>query len=297
MDTIDSTTLCSRPDDRASVAGRACDPVRPAPARLPTLLFVDDEENIVSALKRVLRRDGYRILTANSGARGLELLEGNDVDVIVSDQRMPNMTGVEFLRHAKDTYPETVRIVLSGSTELSSITAAINEGAIYKFLTKPWDDSLLRTQIRDAFCHKSMADENRRLTRELEATNRALAAVNAELHLTLERLRERTARDGMCLDVAREALQYVPLPIVGLSDDRVVAFVNSSAEAALSSTAPLLGAEAGDILPTALIALLDGGDGACADIDIDEVRYRVSCRHMGHQSSSRGKLLVLLPIA
>ena len=122
-----------------------------AVAATRTVLLVDDEENILSALKRLLRRDGYRILTAGGGAQGLELLASEPVDVIISDQRMPQMTGVEFLRQVKALYPETVRLVLSGYTELQSITDAINEGAIYKFLTKPWDDDQLREEIRDAF--------------------------------------------------------------------------------------------------------------------------------------------------
>jgi EAL domain-containing protein (putative c-di-GMP-specific phosphodiesterase class I)/CheY-like chemotaxis protein len=118
-----------------------------------TLLLVDDEPHILTALTRVLRRDGYRILTAPSAAAGLELLALNEVQVIVSDQRMPEMSGTEFLGRVKDMYPNTIRIVLSGYTELRSITDAINHGAIYKFLTKPWEDDLLRENIRQAFLH------------------------------------------------------------------------------------------------------------------------------------------------
>ena len=124
--------------------------------RMRTILLVDDEENILAAMRRVLRREGYRILTAGGGQEGLELLATNPVDVIISDQRMPNMSGVEFLRQAKATYPETVRIVLSGYTELQSITDAINEGAIYKFLTKPWEDELIRANIAEAFRYKEL---------------------------------------------------------------------------------------------------------------------------------------------
>ncbi len=294
MDTLDEA-LCGKPrNDASTLIGMDPSPAGRA-ARPRTLLFVDDEENIVAALKRLLRREGYRILTANSGQQGLEQLAGNDVDVIISDQRMPNMTGVEFLRRATDSYPDTVRIVLSGYTELSSITDAINEGAIYKFLTKPWDDALLRTQIQEAFRHKAIVDENRRLTFELEATNRALAAVNTELHATLERLRERSARDGMSLEVVREALQYVPLPIVGVGDDGIIAFANESAQALMSDMPPLLGADAADVLPHSLLALLHGCEGACPDIDVGGARYRASCSEMGRRSTSRGKLLVLVP--
>ncbi|MDO8369693.1 MAG: response regulator, partial [Candidatus Nitrotoga sp.] len=108
-------------------------------------------------LKRLLRHDGYNILTAMSAEQGLELLASHQVDVIISDQRMPGMSGVEFLRRVKTLHPETVRLVLSGYTDLQAVTDAINEGAIYKFLTKPWDDGILRANIEEAFRNKEMA--------------------------------------------------------------------------------------------------------------------------------------------
>lgn len=157
----------------------ASDAMLPLPStevRQRTLLVVDDEVSIVSALKRMLRREGYRIVTAHSAMEGLQKLTEFEVDVIVSDQRMPGMTGVEFLRRAKELYPDTVRMVLSGYTELQSITDAVNEGAIYRFLTKPWVDEQLRAHISEAFRHKEMADENRRLGQELQRKNDELLA-------------------------------------------------------------------------------------------------------------------------
>ncbi|MEO7433268.1 MAG: EAL domain-containing protein [Dokdonella sp.] len=115
------------------------------------LLLVDDEENILHALKRTLRRDGYEIHTANSAREGLQVLARTPIAVIVSDERMPEMTGSEFLGRVKNLYPDTLRIMLSGFTDLKVVTAAINEGAIYKFLTKPWEDEGLREEIRQAF--------------------------------------------------------------------------------------------------------------------------------------------------
>jgi diguanylate cyclase (GGDEF)-like protein/PAS domain S-box-containing protein len=116
-----------------------------------TLLLLDDEPNVLASLRRLLRRDGYRILTAGSASEAFELLAVNTVQVILSDQRMPEMSGSEFLSRVKVLYPDTIRLVLSGYTELNSITEAINQGAIYKFLTKPWDDDMLREHVRDAF--------------------------------------------------------------------------------------------------------------------------------------------------
>ncbi|MHB8474355.1 MAG: EAL domain-containing protein [Gammaproteobacteria bacterium] len=116
-----------------------------------TLLLVDDEANVLNALSRALRRSEYRILVALSGEEALDILAREDVHVIMSDQRMPGLSGTELLSKVKEMYPDTVRIVLSGYTDLGAITEAINQGAIYKFLTKPWEDEELRRQIQDAF--------------------------------------------------------------------------------------------------------------------------------------------------
>ncbi|WP_271408336.1 EAL domain-containing protein [Pseudomonas sp. Q1-7] len=122
-----------------------------------TLLLLDDEENILRALTRVLRRDGYQIFTASRAQDAFAQLAKHDIQVILSDQRMPEMNGTEFLSRVKDLYPDTIRIVLSGYTDLKSVTDAINQGAIYKFLTKPWDDDQLRAVIAQAFLHHSLA--------------------------------------------------------------------------------------------------------------------------------------------
>lgn len=116
-----------------------------------TLLCVDDEEYILSSVVREFRHEGYRVLTATSGEAGLELLAMNDVQVVMSDMRMPTMSGVEFLRRVKELYPHTIRIILSGYGDLDSVTDAINSSAIFRFLSKPWDDEHLRDNIRQAF--------------------------------------------------------------------------------------------------------------------------------------------------
>lgn len=121
------------------------------PHGLPTLLLVDDEPNIISALSRLFRREGYDILSATSPSEGFELLAKNTVQVVLCDQRMPEMSGSEFLGKVRQLYPETVRLVLTGYTDIDAVTEAINKGAVFKFLTKPWDDDELREQVRAAF--------------------------------------------------------------------------------------------------------------------------------------------------
>lgn len=143
-----------------------------------TLLLVDDEENILLSLTRLLRHEGYTILSADSGRQGLSLLKKHSVDVILSDQKMPEMTGVEFLSKAKILYPDTIRIILSGYTDLESILNAINKGEIFKYVTKPWDNDLLVKSITEAFEQYELKQENKRLTDELKLTNSALEEAN-----------------------------------------------------------------------------------------------------------------------
>lgn len=259
------------------------------PLRQRTLLLVDDEESIVASLKRLLRRSGYRIVTAFSAAEGLLRLAEVDVDVIVSDQRMPGMTGVEFLRRAKALYPDTVRIVLSGYTELQSITDAINEGAIYKFLTKPWEDDLLRANIDEAFRQKELSDENRRLDREVRAANLELADVNRRLERALATQREQVTLAQRQGSGAREALFSVPVPLIGLDEDDMIAFVNAACTRLMPHLAALLGSD----VPDPLRRLLDLADGQALDLDLEGTVYRCVCQSMPGMTGARGRLIAL----
>ncbi len=116
-----------------------------------TLLLVDDEPSVLTALKRVLRRQSYRVLTAASGEEALELLANHEVAVILTDQRMSGMSGIELLARVRTMHPRIIRMILSGYTGVDSLTEAINRGEIFKFLTKPWEEGDLMAAIRDAF--------------------------------------------------------------------------------------------------------------------------------------------------
>ena len=136
-----------------------------SPESKRTLLVLDDEANIRRALVRLLRRDGYQIFDVATAAEAFDVLASNDVQVVLSDQRMPGLSGSEFLGQVKQMYPDTVRMMLSGYTDLAAVTGAINRGAIYKFLTKPWDDEDLRTQVLDAFRRYEAPSQGERLQR------------------------------------------------------------------------------------------------------------------------------------
>jgi CheY-like chemotaxis protein len=116
-----------------------------------TLLIVDDEPLVLAAIERALSDNGYRILSTTNASQGFELLATNQVGVVLCDQRMPGMSGLEFLSRVKDLYPQTIRIALSGFADTEMVTGAINQGDIYKFITKPIDYQLLRQDIVNSF--------------------------------------------------------------------------------------------------------------------------------------------------
>lgn len=118
-----------------------------------TVLLVDDEVNILSSLQRLLRRKGYNIVTAESGHEGLEQMARYDIGVVIADLLMPNMGGDEFLAKVRELYPATIRIMLSGYTDLDAVTSAVNTSELYKFIKKPWSDDELLETLSEAFRH------------------------------------------------------------------------------------------------------------------------------------------------
>lgn len=264
-----------------------------------TLLLVDDEENITSALVRLLRRDGYRILRANSGKEGLELLAQNEVGVIVSDQRMPEMTGVEFLSKAKELYPDTVRIVLSGYTELNSVTEAINRGAVYKFLTKPWEDELLRANVEEAFSRYEMKMENVRLNKEIQKANEELLRANQGLEQRVEGGRIEIAHNLKLLLVSQEVLENLPVAVIGIGDDGMIAVANQMAHQLFGGGLPLLGEMANEAIPAELLNFIAAGESTNREgkkLCLTDGR-EFYCRYntMGDISTSKGVILTCTP--
>ena len=137
--------------------------IDPSSQKQFTLLFVDDEENVLSALKRIFMEENYTILTATSAAKALEILAAQPVQLVISDHRMPGMTGAEMLKRIKETWPETIRIMLTGYADVNSIMGAVKDGAVYKFITKPWNDEDLRLTVSLALQQYVLIQENRQL--------------------------------------------------------------------------------------------------------------------------------------
>lgn len=259
-----------------------------------TLLLLDDEEHILAALRRVLRRAGYNILSTTDPRKAFELLAQHRVGVIVSDQRMPQMSGTEFLREVKNLYPDTMRIMLSGYTELQSVTDAINEGAICRFLTKPWEEENLLKAIRDAFEQRELVDDNRRLYRQVHEANARLREANEILTGLLAEKASRIARDETMIGVAQEAFRLIPLPTLGIDDAGMIVLASWTASQTIAGALP--GNFLEECLPEEwVVALRNEATPLPASVEIDGNSYRPVRERLSVPGAGAGWLLTLLP--
>jgi response regulator RpfG family c-di-GMP phosphodiesterase len=195
-----------------------------------TVLCLDDEQNILNALKRLLRKENYHLLTCTTGDEGLQLLSQNEVQVVISDQRMPEMSGTEFLKQVKELYPDIIRIILTGYTDVETISNSINQGHIYKFFLKPWNDQHLTLEIRQALEQYDLIKANKRLHEVTLEQNDELKAINENLESIVAERTSFLEMQNQALQLSQAILEDLPFPIIGISTEMMVALVNGSAQ-------------------------------------------------------------------
>ncbi len=137
------------------------------------VLYVDDEVGNLSAFKAAYRRD-FNVFIAESAGEGKKILAENDIEIILTDQRMPEMTGVEFLQSIIEAHPNPIRILVTGYSDIDAVIDAVNKGQIYKYISKPWDNESLKMTIKQAFEVYSLRKENQELTKSLLQANKQL---------------------------------------------------------------------------------------------------------------------------
>lgn len=145
-----------------------------------TILIVDDEENVRNALRRALRKEGYKMHFAEGPDAALELLRQTPVDLVISDHMMPGMSGIDFLTIVRDRWPDVMRLMITGHADLETAIKAINHGEIYRFLTKPWDDVELKVTLYLAFERQDLERQNRQLLAQVRLQNDVLTALEQE---------------------------------------------------------------------------------------------------------------------
>ena len=171
------------------------------------LLLVDDEPNVLKALKRLFRSEDYRLHLAKNGTEGLEVLKREPIDLIISDMRMPQMDGAEFLAKAAEQWPEAIRILLTGFADIESTIAAVNKGKIYSYCSKPWEDHELKTLVGHALEQKRLQDERQELFKIINRKNSELKDLNAHLEDKVEQRTAQLKKSLQCIDQAHNALK------------------------------------------------------------------------------------------
>jgi len=265
------------------------------------ILFVDDEKNVLRSLQRLLMDDDYEILTAECGEDGLAVLDKHpDVPLVVSDYRMPGMDGVGFLKKVCEKFPDTIRIVLSGYADTASVVSAINEGQIYKFIPKPWNDDDLKSTLEKALEFYFLHRKNEELAERLLESNEELKTLNSGLEALVKERTASLAFQNRTLVFSQNILHSLPVGVLGLDDQGLIVQSNQMADRILLTTnESVTGMDSKNVLPETLMELVPKAtsDSVVKDqVTINEDQYMARLTLMSSQATQFGIIIVLVPV-
>lgn len=236
------------------------------------ILFVDDERNVLRSLERLFLEEEYEIFTAASGQEGLDTLkQSGPFKLVVSDYRMPAMNGVEFLSEVCNRWPDTERMILSGYADTAAIVSAINEGQIYKFIAKPWnDDELLRT-VHEALDRYQLRATNRQLLEELTAANAELKTINDNLNKVVDERFKVAMSQSRALQSFQSVLDVLPIGFIGADGYGMIVQCNRlGAETFGFQQEDLIGNDLSSTMPTFIIQkIIDLSGNCCGEYPIE----------------------------
>ncbi len=160
------------------------------------ILFVDDEPNVLKSMRRIFHQENYAIHLADSGEQALAIMDQENIQVVISDHRMPGMSGTDLLREIKKRYPSTIRIMLTGYADVDAVLGAVNDGAVYKFITKPWNDDDLRLTVSLALEQYDLIQENRSLKKQASRQNKDIKRLSRFVNVHRSQLGQLLVRQG-----------------------------------------------------------------------------------------------------
>jgi two-component system NtrC family sensor kinase len=220
--------------------------------RVAKLLCVDDEPNVLNTVRRLFLDEEYELLAALSGEEGLEVMAKEEtVQVVISDYRMPGMNGVDFLKEVSHRWPETVRLVLSGYADIAAIVSTINEGKIYKFIPKPWNDDELKLAVAQAVDIYALQQEYREM---VEKTTRSRENCDLLLHQKDQELLAQTVAHRNTLAL----FESLPGGLLVVDEDKVIVQCNRNCRKFFGhQEVAMAGRPARDLLPFEVLSFLD----------------------------------------
>ena len=184
-----------------------------------TVLFVDDEPNILRAIKRALFKLNINLLLADSGQKALDIMKAQPVHVVISDMKMPRMSGAELLQQVASLYPDTFRVVLTGYADIDSTIKAVNQGKIHRYLQKPWDNAELIAAIEEGLERVKLKDENKRLQQLTKAQNLRLKEVNTSLEQVVHKRTRQIKAALHKIEKHNRALEQVLFNVISINPD------------------------------------------------------------------------------
>lgn len=259
---------------------------------------MDDERNVLRSIQRLFLDDRYEILTATSGEEGLDILQRvAPLQIVISDYRMPGMSGVDFLKEVCERWPDTVRIVLSGYADTVAVVSAINEGQIYKFIPKPWNDDELKVTVSNAVDRYFLHKKNMQLTEELRKSNEELSALNQ----SLDELVETRVSKLIGLDNIRaftsEVLDMLPLAVIGMDKSGALVMSNKEGRKLLFGNCCVIpGMKRREALPDSVNLVVDNIVDAgkyCGNVSVDSRKFLVNGARINYPDGRSGVVLVL----
>ena len=261
------------------------------------ILCVDDEVNVLRSLQRLFLDEDYDILTANSADEGLSILKGEGlIQLVISDYRMPGMNGVDFLKEVYRSWPDTIRIVLSGYADTSAVVSAINEGQIYKFIPKPWNDDELKVTVTNAIERYMLYKENLQLNEKLKKSNEELAILNRNLEELIDETVPELIFQNTVLTFTKTVLDALPVGVLGLDSEGRIVLCNAYCSTLIPGALEMIGLPRQEALPEDMNALIErviektAGAGC---VNINNRPVTVKGIRMKHSDGQEGISLVL----
>lgn len=269
-----------------------------AEAKKYTVLFVDDEPNILRAIKRALFKMDINMLLAESGIKALELLETNTVNVVISDMKMPHMSGAELLEQVAQKYPNTFRVVLTGFADIDSTIKAVNQGKIHRYLQKPWDNQELINTIEEGLERVKLKDENERLQLLTRAQNKKLKDINALQEQTIQKRTKQIKAALNRIEKNNYALEQVLFNVISINPA-----INGKFAIEVSELAGLLAHQAGCDKETIRVTKYAGLICELGCLGLEPEEFKPAFAKLNYQqqkaylSQTRQAALILAPAA
>lgn len=267
------------------------------------ILCVDDEKNVLRALERLFMDEEYEILTATNGEEALTLLgeQQPGIQLVISDYRMPGMDGVDFLKQVNERWPATIRIVLSGFADTASVVGAINEGQIYKFIPKPWNDDELKVTIAKALEVYFLREKNERLADELMEAYLRLESINANLEEEIRSRTEVLTFQNFAMQFAHKVMDALPAAVIGLDPSNLIVLANHQANRLFAmDRRSLVGLDSDQTLPAEISELVGSirgiSDQLQTTLALDGVSYRIMGTRITTNHQQEGIILMFVPV-